>query len=205
MRYHDIDSSPFGVRVKLCFDQDGADAILIDHDIDFEINAFDLGVAETHYISDTVEGIIVVIIDPAKCDKDPHFACGVVAHEAYHVVCRIFQHIGQPLYDVGEEVFAYTIEHIVKQMSAALEAEINARKASRSALKQARKGKGRTVVQVDQQRDGSAGSDSLSGITGFLRGVKDCERGAFGQTEASVQSDQPAGSGSVCITEQGRH
>ena len=205
MRYHDIDSSPFGVRVKLCFDQDGADAILIDHDIDFEINAFDLGVAETHYISDTVEGIIVVIIDPAKCEKDNHFACGVVAHEAYHVVCRIFQHIGQPLYDVGEEVFAYTIEHIVKQMSAALEAEINARKASRSALKQARKGKGRTVVQVDQQRDGSAGSDSLSGITGFLRGVKDHERGAFGQTEASVQSDQPAGSGSVCITEQGRH
>lgn len=205
MRYHDIDSSPFGVRVKLCFDQDGADAILIDHDIDFEINAFDLGVAETHYISDTVEGIIVVIIDPAKCDKDPHFACGVVAHEAYHVVCRIFQHIGQPLYDVGEEVFAYTIEHIVKQMSAALEAEINARKASRSALKQARKGKGRTVVQVDQQRDGSAGSDSLDQQSRVVRRIEDIDWGTVRKAEASVQPDQSTWSSGVYSTEQGRH
>ena len=198
MKYHDIDSSPFGVRVKLCFDQDGADAILIDHDIDFEINAFDLGVAETHYISDTVEGIIVVIIDPAKCEKDHHFACGVVAHEAYHVVCRIFQHIGQPLYDAGEEVFAYTIEHIVKQMSAALEAEINARKASRSVLKQARKSKRGAVIQMDQQCDGSAGSDSSVKQSGVVHRTEDNYWMLVGTPEAGIQSDQPTGSGSVC-------
>ena len=205
MKYHDIDSSPFGVRVKLCFDQDGADAVLEDHDIDFSINAFDLGVAETHYISDTVEGIIVVIIDPAKCDKDPHFACGVVAHEAYHVVCRIFQHIGQPLYDVGEEVFAYTIEHIVKQMSKALEAEINVRKTGRSAFKQARKSKRRVVVQMDQQCDGSAGSDSISKQSGVVRRTEDGNRTVIGATKSSVQPDLPTRSCSICITKQRGH
>ena len=173
MTYYDIDASPFGTKVKLCFDQDGADAILTDHDIDFAIDAFDLGIAETHYISDGRDSIIVVIIDPAKCDNDQHFASGVVAHEAYHVVCRIFEHIGQPLYDVGEEIFAYTIEHIVKQMSAALEKELNARKASRSKTKQTRKRSGWPKLQVDQQRDGSTGSDSFLGIASVPNRAED--------------------------------
>ena len=188
MTYHDIDASPFGTKVKLCFDQTGADAILADHEIDFAIDAFDLGIAETHYISDGRDSIIVVIIDPAKCDNDQHFASGVVAHEAYHVACRIFEHIGQPLYDVGEEIFAYTIEHIVKQMSAALEKEFNARKASRGKAKQARQRKGWPKLQVDQQRDGSAGSDSATKSAGVLRGAEDDYWQTIRKTGASIQA-----------------
>ena len=197
MTYHDIDASPFGTKVKLCFDQDGADAILTDHDIDFAIDAFDLGIAETHYISDGRDSIIVVIIDPAKCDSDQHFASGVVAHEAYHVACRIFEHIGQPLYDVGEEVFAYTIEHIVKQMSAALEKELNARKASRSKTKQTRQRKGWPKLQVDQQRDGGTGSDSATEQSSILRGIKDPRWKSITEASYGVQPDQPAGAGSI--------
>lgn len=197
MTYHDIDASPFGTKVKLCFDQDGADDILTDHDIDFAIDAFDLGIAETHYISDGRDSIIVVIIDPAKCDSDQHFASGVVAHEAYHVACRIFEHIGQPLYDVGEEIFAYTIEHIVKQMSAALEKELNARKASRGKTKQTRQRKGWPKLQVDQQRDGCAGSDSATEQRRVVCRTEDDIRAAFRKAELGICPDQPAGAGGI--------
>ena len=195
MTYYDIDASPFGMKVKLCFDQAGVDAILTDHEIDFTLDAFDLGIAETHYISDGLDSIIVVIIDPAKCDHDQHFAVSVVAHEAYHVACRIFQHIGQPLDTVGEEIFAYTIEHIVKQMSAALEKEFNARKASRSKTKQTRKGKGWPKLQVDQQRDGRTRSHSSTEFPSFLHRAQNLDGCTFSSTEVSIHPDQPAGAG----------
>ena len=199
MTYYDIDASPFGMKVKLCFDQAGVDAILTDHEIDFTLDAFDLGIAETHYISDGLDSIIVVIIDPAKCDHDQHFAVSVVAHEAYHVACRIFQHIGQPLDTVGEEIFAYTIEHIVKQMSAALEKEFNARKASRSKTKQTRKGKGWPKLQVDQQRDGGTGSDSTAEQPSVVRGAKNRDWSSFFEAKAGVQPNQQSKSASVHI------
>ena len=187
-QYYSVDASPFGVRVLLCFDQKGADSVLEDHDIDFSINAFDLGVAETHYISDGREAIILVIVDPAKCDHDPHFAAGIMAHESYHIACRIFQHIGQPLLEVGEEVFAYTIEHLTKQMSLALEEEINARKKRRSPTKQKGKRSGGTVVQVDQLGDGRARPNSAAQQQVLICGTKDDNGSAFSETEARVRA-----------------
>lgn len=193
MKYYHIDANPFGTRVKLCFDQDGVDSILKDHDIDFTVDAFDMGIAETHYISDGREGIIVVIIDLDKCDHDRNFQCGIVAHEAYHVACRIFEHIGQPIHTVGEEIVAYTLEHLTKQIAAATELEENARKASRSALKQARKVKRRIELQVDQLGDGSAGSNSDTELEGFLRRAENKVGIAFCEAEASVPANCGSG------------
>jgi len=188
MKYYHIDASPFGTRVKLCFDQEGVDSILKDHDIDFTVDAFDMGIAETHYISDGRDGIILVIIDLDKCDHDLHFRCGVIAHEAYHTACRIFQHIGQPLYDVGEEVFAYTIEHMVKQMSVAVGKELDARKASRSALKQARKIKRRAELQVDQLGDGRTRPNSAAQQQVLLCGTEDNNGSPFSEAETRVRA-----------------
>jgi hypothetical protein len=188
MKYYHIDASPFGTRVKLCFDQEGVDSILKDHDIDFTVDAFDMGIAETHYISDGRDGIILVIIDLDKCDHDLHFRCGVIAHEAYHTACRIFQHIGQPLYDVGEEVFAYTIEHMVKQMSVAVGKELDVREKRRSKTKQASKGKRRPELQVDQFGDGRTrpNSDPMRNV--LLCGTEDSNRSAISETEACFRT-----------------
>ena len=202
MTYYAIDSSPFGVRVVLCFDQAGADKILKDHNIDFELNAFDLGVAETHFISDGSESIILVIVDPKKCDHDAHFACGIVAHEAYHVVCRIFEHIGQPINTVGEEIAAYMIEHITKQLSVALGEKLSARKERRSTPKQTRKSKGWPKLQVDQQRDGSAGSDSPTEQQGVVRGAKDYNWTTISEADISILADKLTGSGSARTKKQ---
>lgn len=146
MKYHNIDSSPFGVMTKLCFDQDGVDAILGDLEIDYEINAFDLGCAETHFVTDgTDHSVIIVIVNLNRCGSTS-FTGSIVAHEAYHVVCRIFQHVGQPLVEAGEEVVAYMIEHITKQIFGIVERELNVRKASRSVPKQTGKRARRAVV-----------------------------------------------------------
>jgi hypothetical protein len=189
MKYYHIDASPFGTRVKLCFDQEGVDLILKDHDIDFTVDAFDMGIAETHYISDGRDGLVLVIIDLDKCDHDLHFRCGVIAHESYHTVCRIFQHIGQPLYDVGEEIFAYTIEHMVKQMSVAVGKELDVREKRRGATKQTRKGKRRPELQVDQLGDGGAGSNSHTELASSLCRAKNEHRGAFSEAELGFLTD----------------
>ena len=193
MKYYHIDASPFGTRVKLCFDQEGVDSILKDHDIDFTVDAFDMGIAETHYISDGRDGIILVIIDLDKCDHDLHFRCGVIAHEAYHAACRIFQHIGQPLYDVGEEVFAYTIEHLVKQMSVAVGKELDVREKRRSATKQTRKRKRGSELQVDQLGDGRARPNSSAQQQVLLCGAKDQHWDPFSEAEIGFLTDSITG------------
>ena len=192
MKYYHIDASPFCTKVKLCFDQEGVDSILKDHDIDFTVDAFDMGIAETHYISDGRDGIILVIIDLDKCDHDLHFRCGVIAHEAYHTSCRIFQHIGEKLYDVGEEVFAYTIEHIVKQMSVAVGKELDAREKRRGATKQARKGKRRTELQMDQLGDGRARPDSDLKQKGKVRRAENSDGGAVTEAKTGLQGTRRA-------------
>ena len=193
MKYYHIDASPFGTRVKLCFDQEGVDSILKDHEIDFTVDAFDMGIAETHYISDGREGIILVIIDLDKCDHDLHFRCGVIAHEAYHTACRIFQHIGEKLYDVGEEVFAYTIEHMVKQMSLAVGKELDVREKRRSTTKQTRKRKRRPELQVDQLGDGRTRPNSTAQQQVLLCGTEDNNGSPFSKAELGFLTDSITG------------
>lgn len=193
MKYFHIDTSPFGIKAKLCFDQAGADAILKDHDIDFAINAFDLGVAETHLISDGIEAIIIVIADVNKIDHDRNLAAGIAAHESVHVACRIFEHIGQPLHTVGEEIVAYTIEHLTKQIASAMETEINARKGNRKVSKRQSKRAGRQVVQVDLERDGSQRSDSISKRKGSSDRVKNPNWDDFFKAKTSVPTTSGSG------------
>lgn len=188
MTFYNIDTTPFNTRALICFDQAGLDAILHEYEIDYKLMAFDAGVAETHYISDENTGIIVLIFDLNKFDHDEHYRYGVIAHEAYHATCRIFQHIGEKVSDVGEEVFAYTLEHMVKQMSVAVGKELNARKTSRSKTKQARKGKGWPKLQVDQLSDGRARPNSAAQQQVLLCGTEDAYRKAVSTSAAGIQA-----------------
>jgi len=188
MTFYNIDTTPFNTRALLCFDQVGLNAILREYEIDYKLVAFDAGVAETHYVSDENTGVIIIIFDLDKFDHDEHYRCGVIAHEAYHTTCRIFQHIGEKLYDVGEEVFAYTIEHMVKQMSVAVGKELDVREKRRSKTKQASKGKRRPELQVDQLGDGRTrpNSDPMRNV--LLCGAQDSDRGAFCETEVGIST-----------------
>ena len=191
-KYYHIDVGVFTTQVKLCFDQAGLNDILDDHAIDLKVSAFDEGIAETHYISDGRDGIVVMLIDLDECNEDIHYLQGVITHEAYHTTCRVFEHIGEKMDTVGEEIIAYTIEHIVKQVSKAASLELerrDAREKRRGETKQTRKGKGRSKLQVDQHSDGSAGSHRDPKRIGVVRGAENIIREIISETEISVPAD----------------
>lgn len=195
-KYYHIDIGMFTTQVKLCFDQAGLNDILSDYAIDLKVSAFDEGIAETHYISDGREGVVVMLIDLDECNEDIHYLQGVITHEAYHTTCRVFEHIGEKMDTVGEEIIAYTIEHIVKQVSKAASLELerrNAREERRSKTKQTSKGKGRPVVQVDQQRDWGTGSTNTPEFQSALRGTQDNLRKIVSEATPSVQATGGAG------------
>jgi hypothetical protein len=162
--YYHVDCGHFPAQIKLCFSNEMFQKILQDHGITMKASALDEGIAETHYLTDGKEGVIVLAFDLKECvDEDPAYLAGVIAHEATHCVCRVFEHIGEPAEEIGEESRAYLTEHIVKQITTGIrmEMEKNARKASRKLPKQKGEGAGGTEPKVDQHGDGSAGQNSI--------------------------------------------
>ena len=160
--YYHVDCGHFPVQIKLCFSNTDFQRILADHDITLKATALDEGVAETHYLTDGKVGIVVLVFDLDECDDSNALLAGIVAHEATHCVCRVFEHIGEEPEEIGEESRAYLTEHIVKQIWTAIEIqkEKNAREANRAVSKQKGKRTKRSDVQVDKHSDGSTGQDS---------------------------------------------
>lgn len=162
--YFHVDCGHFPVQIKLCFSNDDFQKVLRDHDIIMKATALDEGIAECHYLTDGKQGIIVMVFDLDECeDEDPAVLTGVIAHEATHCVCRVFEHIGEAPEDIGEESRAYLTEHIVRQIAKAIEIqkERNARKTSRTVPKQKGKGTRRAEPEVDQHNNRRAGQDRV--------------------------------------------
>ena len=160
--YYHVDCGHFPAQIKLCFSNDVFQKVLRDHDINAKATALDEGVAETHYLSDGKMAVIVLVFDLAECDDGDAVLAGVVAHEATHCVCRVFDHIGEEPDEIGEESRAYLTEHIVKQIWKGIEMEKDKRVRERDRAVSKQKGKRtkRADVQVDKHSDGSAGQDS---------------------------------------------
>ena len=202
--YYHVDCGHFPVQIKLCFSNTDFQRILADHDITLKATALDEGVAETHYLTDGKVGIVVLVFDLEECDDEPALLAGIVAHEATHCVCRVFEHIGEEPEDIGEESRAYLTEHVVKQIWKAIELEKdkNARERDRAVSKQKGKGKKRTDVQVDQHSDGSAGSNSNPERPSIVCGVKDPNWGNLGETKTGIQGSGVPSADSDYHTEQ---
>ena len=188
--YYHVDCGHFPVQIKLCFSNTDFQRILADHDITLKATALDEGVAETHYLTDGKVGIVVLVFDLEECDEEPALLAGVVAHEATHCVCRVFEHIGEEPEDIGEESRAYLTEHIVKQIWKAieLEKEKNARERDRVVSKQKSKGKKRADVQVDQHSNGSAGQDNNSQQQDPSSGAEGSYGGVIGAPKVGIQT-----------------
>jgi hypothetical protein len=193
--YYHVDCGHFPAQIKLCFSNDMFQRVLKDYGITLKTTALDDGVAETHYLTDGKQGVIVLVFDLEECvDEDPAFLAGIIAHEATHCVCRVFEHIGEEPDEIGEESRAYLTEHIVKQITTGImmEMEKNARKANRAVSKQKGKGEKRPDVQVDKHDNGSAGSDSVPKQKGSPDRAQDKDGSAVGKAKDSL----PAAGGS---------
>jgi len=187
--YYHVDCGHFPVQIKLCFSNEDFQRILKDHDILLKATALDEGIAETHYLSDGREGIIIMVFDLAECDvEEPAILAGTIAHEATHCVCRVFEHIGEEPQDIGEESRAYLTEHIVRQISKAIELqkEKDARKTSRATPKPKGEAAGGTEPEVDKLGDGGAGSDSVPKRKDPPGGAQDKNRKVVRKTKSHV-------------------
>jgi hypothetical protein len=193
--YYHVDCGHFPAQIKLCFDNNEFQKILADHSINVKATALDTGIAETHYLTDGKEGIIVLVFDLSECDHDNAYLAGVVAHEATHCTCRVFEHIGEEPEDIGEESRAYLTEHIVKQIWKAIEVEKekNVRERDRAVSKQKGKGKRGSVIQVDINSNGGSGSDSTVQQPSEVRGVKDSDGQTISASGNSVQGSGESG------------
>ena len=180
--YYHVDCGHFPAQIKLCFSNEVFQKVLKDHDITAKATALDEGIAETHYLSDGKMAVIVLVFDLAECDGGDAVLAGVVAHEATHCVCRVFDHIGEEPDEIGEESRAYLTEHIVKQIwkGIELEKEKDARKRDRKLSKQESKGKQGSDVQVDKHSDGSAGQDNNPEQTDTSSGAENSYGGTIG-------------------------
>lgn len=178
--YYHVDCGHFPAQIKLCFSNEMFQKILLDHGITMKASALDEGIAETHYLTDGKEGVIVLAFDLKECvDEDPAYLAGVIAHEATHCVCRVFEHIGEPPEEIGEESRAYLTEHIVKQITTGIRMEMdkNARETDRKLSKQKSKGPGRDEPKVDQHDNGGPRQDCLSEKTDPPGRAKNKNRG----------------------------
>lgn len=179
--YYHVDCGHFPAQIKLCFSNEVFQKVLKDHDINTKATALDEGVAETHYISDGKLAVIILVFDLAECDDGAAALAGVVAHEATHCVCRVFDHIGEEPDEIGEESRAYLTEHIVKQIWRAIEMEKekNERERNRKLSKQKGKGKQGADLQVDKHSDGGAGQNNNPESTHPVCGVEDSDGGVI--------------------------
>jgi len=160
--YYHVDAGHFPVGIKLCFDNKDFQKILQDHDIRVKANALEIGIAETHVISDGREAIVILVFDLDECDQGEAYLAGTVAHEATHCVSRVFEHIGEEPDEIGEESRAYLTEHIVRQITQAVinEKEKRARKTGRTVSSKTGEADEGLVLQVDIDGDGGPGPDS---------------------------------------------
>jgi hypothetical protein len=193
--YYSVDAGFFNVQIKLCFSNAEFQKILRDHDIPFKADALEVGIGETHYISDGRNGIIVLAFDLEECDQDPATLAGIIAHEATHCVCRVFEHIGEEIDEIGEESRAYLTEYIVVQLTQAVinEKAKNARKGNRTVPKQKGERSGGPELQVDLNSNGSTRPNSAALPESVVRGIEDYQRSLVGEAKDSVPKSRRTG------------
>lgn len=187
--YYHVDCGHFPAEIKLCFSNEMFQRVLLDHGITAKATALDEGIAETHYLTDGKMGVIVMVFDLKECiDEDPAYLAGVIAHEATHCVCRVFEHIGEEPDEIGEESRAYLTEHIVKQITTGIrmEMERDARKTDRAVPGEKGKGKRGTEFKVDKHDNGGAGSNSVPKQTDPPGGAKNKRRRVIRKAKDSL-------------------
>jgi hypothetical protein len=189
--YYHVDCGHFPTQIKLCFSNEIFQRVLKDHGITEKASALDEGIAETHYLTDGREAVIILAFDLKECvDEDPSYLAGVIAHEATHCVCRIFEHIGESPEEIGEESRAYLTEHIVKQITTGIrmEMEKRARKERRSLLDKESQGSEGAKPKVDQHGDGGPGPDSVPKQKDSPGRTKDKKRSVVKKAAVNVRS-----------------
>ena len=159
--YYNIPVPMFPANIKLCFNEADFKQILKDHNISQKISALDIGIAESHYITDGKTSLIIVIFDMDECEhhpSNPYFLESTVCHESVHLAQRVFDAIGED--SVGEEVRAYITEYIFTQIMKGIKEYENSGKRNRKVSNEVNKKVLGALIQMAELNNGGAGQDS---------------------------------------------
>lgn len=172
--YYKLDVGFFPDVIKLCFDDKVFQQILKDHDVTLKANALDCGIAETHLIGDSKDAIIILVFDMSLVNDNLGELVDTIAHEVSHAVDHLAEHIGEEDNFVNE-TRAYLSGHLAGQIFKICvhEKEKYARKANRKVSDKKGKREQRPELQVDLQRDGGTGQNSIPEQPSAPSGIKD--------------------------------
>ena len=167
--YYIADTGHFGIKIKVCFSDSAFQQAVKDSKITTRHSALDVGLAESHFIEQegTTFAMLAIVFNYEEMTKETALErMGVIYHEVSHTVTHVFAYIGEEESKIGDESRSYLGEHIFKQVFSIYATEEDKReragKRDREAFKQLGEEIKGAQLQVDQQRDRSAGSDSIS-------------------------------------------
>lgn len=184
--YYHVNTGFLPQIVKVAFSDKDFQAVLKDHDLDVDIQAFKAGEAETHFISGRGTTLIVMVFDIALYADNDAVLVGVIAHEVSHAVDRLSEFIGGD--PISDEPRAYLTETMVRQIYIAVleERKIHARKANRKIPRRTDKETAWTLPEVDINDNGSPRSDSDTTGHAPVRRTKDKIRRDKSETKDSI-------------------
>jgi hypothetical protein len=192
--YYVADTGHFGIKIKVCFSDAAFQQALRDSKILTRHNALDVGLAESHYIQQegTTAAMLAIVFNFEDMAKESALErMGVIYHEVSHTVTHVFEYIGEDDTKIGDESRSYLGEHIFKQVFAIYATEEDKRERSgernRKSLDKTNQAVIGALIQMAEQRDGSAGSDSVSKSESLSSRAKDSNRNPKSKTSSRVR------------------
>jgi len=171
----------FPANIHVCLDEPAFKQALKDKNVLQKVEMLEGGaMAETHSIP-TADGktFIALLLDLTSIDDFD----ATLVHESVHLVYRVFEYIGEET--PGEETRAYLTEYVYKELKRGID-EHGIGKRNRKLLEQKNQAVIGALIQMAEQRDGSAGSDSVSKPKSVSSRTKDSNRKTEPKTRAGV-------------------
>jgi hypothetical protein len=166
--YYIADTGHFGIKIKVCFDDASFQQAVRDSKITTRHQSLDVGLAESHFIEQegTTHAMLAIVFNYDEMEKESALErMGVIYHEVSHTVTHVFEYIGEDDQKIGDESRSYLGEHIFKQVFSIYATEEDKRERTRE---RNRKSPDKTneavigaLIQMAEQRDRGAGSDSI--------------------------------------------
>ena len=166
--YYIADTGHFGIKIKVCFDDNAFQQAVRDSKITTRHQSLDIGLAESHFIEQegTMHAMLAIVFNFDEMEKcDALERMGVIYHEVSHTVTHVFEYIGEDDQKIGDESRSYLGEHIFKQVFSIYATEEDKRERTRERNRKSPDKENQAVIgaliQMAEQRDRGAGSDSI--------------------------------------------
>jgi hypothetical protein len=192
--YYIADTGHFGIKIKVCFDDNAFQQAIRDSKITTRHQSLDVGLAESHFIEQdgTTHAMLAIVFNFEEMEKcDALERMGVIYHEVSHTVTHVFEYIGEDDQKIGDESRSYLGEHIFKQVFSIYATEEDKRERTRERNRKSPDKTNQAVIgaliQMAEQRDRGAGSDSVLESESPPSRVKNSNRSNKSKTSSRVR------------------